>query len=101
MTPVEEALTNLAAALAERDAERQDQLDRIEKALADITRTRDFYTVSEVARILRKRPAEVTKMIDEGRLWIVEGLDSSHRMIPQAALDSLQQRPGHLKAVAS
>lgn len=102
MTAVEEALLNLVHALAERDQERQDQLDRIERHLAAQTATKAFYTVKEAARIIRKRPEEIEKMLTDGRLWLLEGLDSSTRVIPQAALDTLQQRPTtvpHLTAV--
>lgn len=81
----------LADAVAARVA------DRLATDLADrLTATQTpprFYNEGEVAKILRKRPAEVKKLLDDGRLWRVEGLDSSRSLIPAAALEALAARP--------
>ncbi len=75
------------------------KLDELLAAVGDINRTKPFYKPSEVANLLGKRIQEVDAMLADGRLWMVEGLGSSKRVIPQAAVDSLQARPSHLKVV--
>lgn len=71
----------------------REQLDRIEEKLDAIPATRDFYTIPQAAAKLGKRKTEIEKLLADGVLWIVEGLDSTTRIIPQAALDELQRRP--------
>lgn len=73
----------------------------LSESVDQLTRTKPFHTVSEVAKLVGVRTGEVDKMLADGRLWTLQGLDTRTRLIPQAAVDSLQQRPSHLKAVAS
>lgn len=81
--------------------ELNDKLDRILERLDRIDHAKPFYTVAEAARYIGKRKAEVEKLISVGVLWTVQGLDSSYRLIPHAALESLQERPPLVEAVAS
>lgn len=80
-----------------------DELLELVQALADrldqVQKTQPFYTINEVVARLHIRRVEVERMLEDGRLWQLEGLDTSKTLIPAAALESLQQRPERLRAV--
>ena len=69
-------------------------LVQVLEELGEIKRAKSWYTIAEAARYLRVDEREIKAMLASGRLWRLEGLTQSSRThIPQAALDSLQERP--------
>ena len=57
------------------------------RSMNEIRRTRSFYAVDDAARLLGVDPDEVERMVEEGRLWELQGLDAARTLIPQEALE--------------
>lgn len=52
-----------------------------------------FWTIDEVRAHLGVARREVDKMLADGRLWKLEGLDTTRVLIPAKAVEQLQERP--------
>ena len=57
----------------------------------EVRRTRSFYAIDDAARLLGVDRTEVERLVEEGRLWELEGLDAVTPLIPQQALEPFLQ----------